>query len=762
MNIKSIFIKINGTVQGVGFRPFVFRLATSFKITGKVWNTEQGVSILAQGTDEILTSFVEQLKTSGPPLSSIKEITVESDISDYNYSDFSIVKSTGGGKPQVDITRDTAPCSHCISELNNPADRRYHHPFINCTDCGPRFTIIKSLPYDRKETTMAEFALCKECSEEFTDPSNRRFHAQPVCCNKCGPVLSLHDVDGKQIDSGNTVAEAIKLLADNAIIAIKGLGGFHLACRADSDKALNLLRSRKGREEKPFALMVKDSFIAEKYTIISDKEKKLLESCERPVVILQKRDAVENILSPLIAPGINTLGIMLPSTPLHYLLLDTDKYDILVMTSANYTSEPLCSENEDAMIRLHTIADAYLVHNRRIHIRIDDSIVRVIDNSPVIIRRARGYAPSPVPADTSVEGIIGLGGIMKSTVAVGRGESCYVSHYLGDASSIPVLNNYEQVLRHTMDILGVKPRVYAHDLHPGALTANLADKGVPVIKVQHHHAHAVACMGENHLKGKTICVVYDGLGMGTDGTIWGGEILLADRKSFERIGYCKPVPMPGGDAATLFPGRMALGALFNDYRQYSDTVCGWMDESERRAVISILESGIPLPYTSSMGRLFDACAAILDINRKQTYEGQPAIELESIVSKKEFASYDIQVDFDISGRGIINGPKILFYVLMDLINNIDPALIAARFHNTIVANTVSIVTQLAEKYDINSVCLCGGCFQNKVLFENCVSELKKKELHLYSHHLLSSGDECISYGQVLIAKENINVSCYTG
>lgn len=751
MNRRSISIDISGTVQGVGFRPFVFRMAQKHSITGKVWNSARGVSIIAQGLPDNIEAFVRSLQTSLPPLARISRMNVAPQDTFLETDAFSIEESSQGEKPLVDVTRDTAPCVACAAELFDQSNRRYRHPFINCTDCGPRFTIIKTLPYDRVSTTMADFAMCPACEGEYNDPADRRFHAQPVCCNVCGPRVALLDKNGASVQSADPVGDAVGLLAEGHILAVKGLGGFHLACRADSDEAVRRLRAKKGREEKPFALMVRNADAARRYAVLSQQELSLLESIERPIVLVNKKNGIPLSLS--VAPGLSTLGLMLPYTPIHHLLFDTDRFDILIMTSANYTDEPLCRDNEEAVRRLVGIADAFLVHDRDIHIRIDDSIARMLGNEPVLLRRARGYVPAPLPADFWVDGIVGLGGIMKSTVTVGRGSTAYVSQYLGTADTLQILDNIEFTLNHMISILGIMPTRYVCDLHPGGLAAHTADASVPLLKVQHHHAHAVACMAENRVQEKAICIVYDGMGLGDDGTIWGGEFLLADRKSYLRIGHCALLPMPGGDAATLFPGRMALAALYQHDRSLLDTACTWMDFAERSAVLALLKSDVPMPLTSSMGRLFDACAALLDVNRKQTYEGQPAIELEGIASSEESGSYESSVIFDLKQRYIINGPEILACALRDYTAGTHPSKVAARFHNTIADCTAFIAREAAAKYTSSAVCLSGGCFQNRLLFERTVSRLVESGLQPVVHRVLSPGDECVSFGQVIIAAQ---------
>lgn len=749
MKLKSVTIQVSGTVQGVGFRPFVYRIAKKYHIKGSVSNNASGVLIVAQSSAENIDTFIHALKTELPPLAQIGSFEVTSLNNFLSENSFCIQESSQGEKVLVDVTRDTSICSACLQELFDPADRRFRHPFINCTDCGPRYSIIKALPYDRPQTTMALFALCKQCEKQYRDPADRRFHAQPVCCNRCGPVLELRDRDGLVVASNDVVKETILLLTQGAIVAIKGIGGFHLACRADSEAAVGILRKRKGREEKPFALMVRDVEAAKKYVLLSESEQKLLESIERPIVICRKKQSAAP-LAESVAPRLPTLGIMLPYTPLHYLLFDTDAFDTLVMTSANYTHEPLCSDNDEALQRLYGIADYFCIHNRDIHVPLDDSIARVIDNKAMMMRRSRGYVPAPLPAGNDVNGIIGLGGILKSTVTVGRGRQCYVSQYLGTLDTVQNVNYGERVLKHLLGLLDVKPSLYVSDLHQTNIRPYELLESVPLIKVQHHHAHAIACMGENHVSEKCICVVYDGLGLGDDGAMWGGEIFVADRASYTRVAHCKYVGMPGGDAATYYPGRMALSMCMSGFKQYRDSLCPWIADQERSAVIEILSSGVNTPLTSSMGRLFDACAAILDICRYRTYEGQPAIECEAWADTHEHTRYDIEIGIN-NGLYCIDGPAILAQVIEDTKREYPIPKIAARFHNTIAAVTVEICQRIASEYGITTVCLSGGCFHNKLLTERIIEALQKAMLQPLVHRVLSPGDECISFGQVLYA-----------
>jgi hydrogenase maturation protein HypF len=751
METAAIHITISGTVQGFGFRPFVYKMAQKHRVGGFVCNSLQGVEIDASGRPSDLERFAADLQACPPPLARIAGFKSLPLTDAVEYQSFEIKQSRLGDQPQLDITRDSATCEACVSELRSADDRRHRHAFINCTDCGPRYSIIKGLPYDRAATTMAPFEMCPACRAEYENPADRRFHAQPVCCPRCGPQLQLLDNQGNEVSVSDPVTGTIARLVRGEIMAVKGLGGFHLACRADLDQTVALLRQRKRREQKPLAIMARDLAAAGRYALISDREAGLLQSIERPIVILEKNPGAPSLAAEL-APRVNTLGIMLPYTPLHHLLFDTADYDVLVMTSANLSSEPICIDTAEAVAKLNGIADGYLTHNRLINVRMDDSIVRTLAGEPVLLRRSRGYVPDPLPADCDVDGIVALGGIMKATVTVGRGSSCYVSQYLGSADSVATLESRDDTLRHLLGLLGVKPELQVCDLHPLGLTAggdvNTVDNRL--IRVQHHHAHAVACMAENRVSGKAVCVVYDGLGLGEDGTIWGGEILIADRSGYQRFGHWKVGPMPGGDAATLNPGRMAIGALWARLGREVDGLCPWMAEDERRAAVELVAADVNCPVTSSMGRLFDAAAAILDVCRRQSYEGQPAIELEGRVDRYETGSYDVPLE-RLRGSVRLDGPALLLQVLQDRLRGEPVGRIAARFHRAIAGATAQAALAAAAAADVETVCLSGGCFMNAILAGHTISLLKKAGLNPLVHRILSPGDECVSFGQAIIA-----------
>jgi hydrogenase maturation protein HypF len=750
MAYSCSLITIKGTVQGVGFRPFVYRTAKFNAITGEVRNDTSGIVITAYGEKRHLDNFIESLKKTAPPLAKIKSFDVTKGPAGIVPSEFIISESCRGQTAEIDIARDTAVCPACLSEMYDKNNRRYLHPFINCTDCGPRYTIIKGLPYDRPKTTMASFVMCATCRKEYQDPSNRRFHAQPICCNECGPKLTLTDSRGVLVTDNNPVLAAIDLLACGKILAIKGIGGFHLAGRADSSDVAAELRLKKRREEKPFALMVENIDSARRFVFISEDERALLESPERPIVILKKLPACAGI-APEIAPGLTTLGIMLPYTPLHYQLFQDYRISTLVMTSANLSDEPIIHNDEHAFASLGAIADAFLTHDRAIHLRNDDSIVRIMTSGPLILRRSRGYVPEPILSPVNVEGVIALGGVLKSTIAVGRKNDCYLSHYIGSIETVEELDALDAAVSHLTHALSVTPTTYACDLHPQSLVGSYAEKsGLPVVKIQHHHAHAAACMAENEVEKESLAIVFDGTGYGEDGRIWGGEILHATYNGFSRLGHVSYLLLPGGDEAIRNPGRIALAALFKIIGDSAADAFPWMAEVEKRAVLDMVKSGTNCVLSSGMGRLFDAVSALLGVCAKRTYEGQPAIMLEGIADALEKGAYGSPLSIEEEGV-LIDGAALLFEVYEDIKNGAAASKVAGRFHNTLAQATAAAAVIASQLCECKTVCLSGGVFQNAFLVERLVPLLKQAGLTPMLHRRTPPNDECISYGQLVIA-----------
>lgn len=741
-------ITIRGAVQGVGFRPFVYRAAQAHGIAGTVCNDGQGVEITAWGTTENMARFETSLRQDAPPLSAIRSYESMTLSKTPALEGFRILETEQTNVSHAEAARDTAVCDDCIAEMRDPSNRRFRHAFINCTNCGPRYTLIQKLPYDRPATTMATFAMCPDCREEYENPLDRRFHAQPVCCPNCGPQLRFCDSHGTRIESGDPIRNCVEMLSQGGIVAIKGIGGFHLACRADSAQAVKELRIRKRREEKPFAIMVKNAQTAKAFADLKAEEIRLLESPERPIVLVKKR-AGAIPLPEEIAPHVASYGLFLPYAPLHHLLFDEAPYSALVMTSANRTEEPIIHQNEDAVANLADIADFFLLHNRDILLRNDDSISRVVGGAPQLLRRARGFVPEPLPAGVDVNGIVATGGILKSTVTVGRADRCFVSQYLGNLESLEVLDNFESVLSHLLSLLQVKPEVFAADMHPSSLGRKVAeDSGLPVEFIQHHHAHAAACLAENGVDEPALAIVYDGTGYGSDGTIWGGEFLLMEGAEFRRAGHWAPMPMPGGDSAVMNPGRMALGALHSELGKQIVDRCSWLPDSEAKAVLALLAG--PCPITSSVGRLFDSLAAMLGLCNTRSYEGQPAMLLEGIADSKEMQAYPCPIE-EVNGILVLRGPALLVRALAEIEQHEKPSAIAARFQNAVARTSAIAAVRLLQAHGLTRVCLSGGCFQNVELTENLASILRGQGITVYTHRMISPNDEGISYGQVVIA-----------
>lgn len=754
MPIVSRIITISGIVQGVGFRPFVARVAQSLGVKGTVANTANGVRINAQGSDEVIQEFITTIRNDPPTLARIDQIDIISSANTVSYNSFDIIESGPGLKPTVEIAPDTAVCQKCLQEMRSADDRRRDHPFINCTECGPRYSITYRIPYDRHNTAMNQFAMCPACADEYNDQLSRRYHAQPVCCPDCGPRLRLLDNKGEEVRGESIVETVKKLLLSEKIVAIKGIGGFHLACLASSISAVERLRNSKSRNVKPFACMVRDLEAAYRYAVVSSSDSKLLSNYRAPIVLLEKSAACDTLL-PQVAPGLSNIGLMLPYTPLHHLLFLDAPYDCLVMTSANEQGEPMYIDDHEITSRKDITFDAVLTHDRPVAVRLDDSVVRPATDGCIILRRGRGYVPSSIKVPFDVEGIVGLGGQMKNSITIGSGRNCFISEYMGTTDSVLVINECVKTLGRLSQMLQVVPQLYVNDLHPSGIESRLIDNDVPSVRVQHHHAHVAACMGEHALAGKVIGVCYDGTGAGDDGTLWGSEIFVADYTYYERRAHLSEIPLVGNDAAIENPARLAL-AVCADTGYNNERIVPWMDPQERDVVLSLFKKPKFTSQSTGMGRLFDACAAITGICRKRTYEGQPAIELEGCADRFCRDFYPISVTQSDSNC-IMDARSILFSVISDRDAGVAPSVIAARFHNTIVEMTVQCVKIIAGVTGIDQVVLSGGCFGNRILLERTIERLRNEWFNVYYHKQLPPGDENISLGQVLIAaamKEN--------
>ncbi|MCB2179810.1 carbamoyltransferase HypF [bacterium] len=758
-------IHINGIVQGVGFRPFVFNLAESYGLKGWVRNTSAGVDIEVDGTPEQLAGFEEDLQALAPPLSKIDEFSTLR-IAAQGFDTFSITHSENDPNAFVPISPDVTICDDCLEELYDPADRRYRYPFINCTNCGPRFTIIKDIPYDRPYTTMADFPMCPDCREEYENPRDRRFHAQPVACPECGPHIWL-SYDGETA-SGLNEEDALQktrgLLTEGKILAIRGLGGFHLACDATNPGAVATLRKRKFRVGKPFAVMFPSVEAIEKHCDVTKAERELITSRERPIVIVHKKP--ESTIDSEVTPGQKTLGVMLPYTPLHALLLEEAPGfpDALVMTSGNLSDEPIATENLEAKTRLQTLADAFLLHNRDIYIRCDDSVVRAVNHptkgeSIYLMRRSRGYAPNPIRTKWDMPQILAGGPALKNTFCLTKGTYAFLSHHIGDLDNFETLTAYQEGIAHFERLFRISPEHLAYDLHPDYLSTRYiiqraGEENLPALGIQHHHAHIAACMAENDLPPDepVIGISFDGTGYGTDGTIWGGEILLSSYTQFERSFHLQAVPLPGGDAATKEPWRFALSMLQHAGIPWEEDLPPV--QFTPAEMLPILEQQIKkrinAPLTSSMGRLFDAAAAIAGVREAVSYEAQAAIEFEAMVNPVE----DGQYDYEIVNRAI--DPSILIQQMVsDVRQNLPLPNIAAKFHHTIARMSLDTSRALREQHNIHRVALSGGVWQNMVLLEETISLLKKDNFEVFIHSKVPANDGGLSLGQAVIAYHSI-------
>ncbi len=762
-------IEISGVVQGVGFRPFLFGLARVHHLCGHVSNTASGVALFIQGAPKDLEAFLLDIPEKKPLLSQISRM-VSTDTPPLDLADFTIAKSRDARTRSALISPDVGVCPDCLKEMQDPADRRFEYPFINCTNCGPRYTIIRDIPYDRPKTSMKSFTMCPDCRKEYEDPLNRRFHAQPNACPVCGPHVFLLNNKGKQVDGNNpaqAVALAARFLSQGKIVAIKGLGGFHLAVDAANATAVNLLRQRKKRPHKPFALMAARDSSLFNHVCMDGDEKALLGSCHRPIVLLRKKTFPQSAgtgLAPNLAPDNLCLGIMLPYTPLHCLLLDKGP-DILVMTSGNRSGDPLSIDNADALDAFSHIADYFLLHNRDIYFRADDTIARIQQGNVRFLRRSRGYAPLPVditpPADDGLGHILGCGAGMKSAICLTRDRYAFLSPHIGDLESMQAHNFYNATIEHMQKILDIRPVCVAHDLHPGYFSTQFAKllrrQGLPLIGVQHHHAHALSCMAENHLDGKVLALTLDGTGLGTDGHIWGGEVLACTYDGFERRARLNYLPMPGGDAAVTAPWRMAVSLLYKVYGPgMADLDIPFVRSLDKRKLaflIQMMDRQVNSPLTSSTGRLFDAVSALLIICHEVSHDSQAAIALEAAADLEESAStaYPFGMKTGADGCWIMDAGPWVRQMVADIKCSVPRGRIAARFHLTLSGMMVDAVARVGQKTGLDRVVLSGGVFNNDTVFSRITGMLEAKGFKVYTHSRVPCGDGGIALGQAMAA-----------
>jgi hydrogenase maturation protein HypF len=743
---RRVQVRVDGTVQGVGFRPFVFRLAEDLSLGGWVRNDERGVLCEVEGAPESVASFLARLGAEAPPLAVVERVQAQ-DVAPTGAGGFAIVASARRGAPSAPVTPDTATCEDCLAELFDPADRRFRYPFINCTNCGPRFTIVRDVPYDRPRTTMAGFEMCERCRAEYDDPRDRRFHAQPNACPVCGPSVRLLDRGAAEV-AGDPLAAAAGALRDGRILAVKGLGGYHLACRADDEAAVGALRAAKHREDRPFALMVRDLGAARALVELGDAETTLLRSPERPIVLAPRRPG--GAVAASVAPRVPELGLLLPYTPLHHLLV-ADTGLALVMTSGNVSDEPIAFRDEDALARLAGIAELFLVHDRPIQTRTDDSVVRVAAGRPLLLRRSRGHVPAAVALPAPVaRPTLGCGAELKNTVCLARGDRAWPGHHIGDLKNLETLGSFREAVEHLGRLLAVTPEVVAHDLHPDYLSTAWAreQEGVRLVGVQHHHAHLAACLAEHGETGDAVGAIFDGTGLGTDGTVWGGELLVGGAAGFRRAGHLRRVRLPGGDEAIRQPWRMACAWLVEALGPDPQPLAT-VAPDRWAAVARMAHTGFAAPWTTSAGRLFDAVAALCGLRVEVTYEGQAAVELEAVAEPRERAAYPLPLSG--SDPLVLDARETVRRVVADLGAGAPTGVVAARFHTGVAAATAEACARLAEAAGLDVVVLSGGVFQNRLLLERTTADLRRRGLRVLVPERLPPNDGGIAYGQVAVA-----------
>jgi hydrogenase maturation protein HypF len=735
MRIK---LEIIGAVQGVGFRPFVYRLAKELDLRGWIINTPEGVKIEVEG--ENLDVFLKRLQEEKPPLAYIYSISFEY-AEEVGYTDFEIKESHSEGKREVFILPDVGTCDECLKEVFDPKDRRYMYPFTNCTHCGPRFTIIEKLPYDRPNTTMKVFEMCQECEREYNDPTNRRFHAQPNACPECGPRVFLYDKEGNLLgESEEAIDLAIQAVKEGKIVAVKGIGGFHLICDATNEKAVNTLRMRKRRQEKPFAVMFKSLQQLKEYACPTNLEEALLSSPQKPIVLIEK---VQHSLPETIAPGLKRIGAFLPYSPLHYIILS--KLDVpIVATSGNYSEEPIVKDNEEALNKLSEIADLILVHNREIKRRCDDSVVKVVGGIPLPIRRSRGYAPLPIKLPYKLKNkILATGGMLKNTFAIAWNDKVFISQHVGDVENYQTLKSFEEMVFDLMNLYQFEPEVVVCDMHPRYETTKWAkffseERNIPLLKVQHHYAHILSCMAENGIEDEVLGIAWDGTGYGEDGTLWGGEFLVCHYKTYKRAYHFKPFRLIGGEKAVKEPRRVALSLLLELFGEKAIDFNLPFDRKELEMLFNAWSKGINSPFSSSVGRLFDAVCSLLGIRHINNYEGQSAMILEDLYNPtiKDHYSYSIE------GQ-IIDWRTTILEILQDK----EREKVPSRFINTLA----KIALDIARRVGIEKVCLSGGVMQNDALVSKIKEGLTKDGFWVYTHQKVPANDGGLCLGQVAYA-----------
>jgi hydrogenase maturation protein HypF len=757
---RRVSARVEGTVQGVGFRPYVYRLAAELGLGGHVRNDERGVEIEIEGAAEAVTSFLERLPAEAPPMAAVERVLTTEEPPRGERA-FAIEESAGGGEPEALVSPDSATCEDCLAELFDPADRRHRYPFINCTNCGPRFTIVRGVPYDRPLTTMAGFEMCERCRAEYEDPLDRRFHAQPNACPACGPRAWLAGAGGEEIPTGDPIEAAARALRDGRIVAIKGIGGFHLACRAADETAAAALRTHKHREDKPFALMAPDLGAARGLIVMEVGEEELIVSRERPIVV--GRRVEPTVVAPSVAPLSPDLGVMLPYSPLHHLLL-ADLAEPLVMTSGNVSDEPIAYRDGDALERLAGIADLLLLHDRPIETRTDDSVLRSTASGPVMMRRSRGYVPASLDLPLRTPPLLACGAELKNTFCVAKGARAWVGHHIGDLENFETLSSFREGVEHFERLFAVDPVAVAHDMHPEYLSTKYAleREGVELVAVQHHHAHLAACLAEHGEQGPALGAIYDGTGYGPDGTIWGGELLAGGLGGYERAGLLWPTRLPGGAAAIRQPWRMACAWLAQAGGEQRPllppALQGEVEPARWEEVCELLRSGVASPPTTSMGRLFDAVAAICGVRAAVNYEGQAAAELEAVADLREPRDYPlplVEAGPEHGGALLLDARALVLAVSEGAAAGAPLGELSARFHNAVASATALALERQAERLGIGTVVLSGGVFQNRLLLERTRERLAAGALRVLVPRRLPPNDGGIAFGQAAVSAASI-------
>ncbi len=747
-------IHVAGIVQGVGFRPYVYRLATERHLAGQIANTSSGVVIEVEGAEEVVDDFLSSLPVQAPPLAMLTDIRVV-EIHHTGKSEFCILPSDPSASARTLISPDIATCDDCLRELFGPADRRYHYPFINCTNCGPRFSIVRGIPYDRPQTSMSVFPMCPRCRAEYENPRNRRFHAQPNACWECGPQLEFCDSRGQRLSVEDPIAEAVARLQAGDIVAVKGLGGFHLAVDAMNSGAVERLRERKRRIEKPFAVMVSNIETASQFCLVSAEERELLCLPQRPIVLLPRGNP--RSLADSVAPFNPYVGIFLPYTPIHHLLFKDSRLQALVMTSGNLSEEPIAIRNSEAVARLGDIADWFLLHNREILLRCDDSVVRRTGGRTRQIRRSRGFVPIPIFLKREFPPTLAVGGELKNTICLLREREAFLSQHIGDLENVESYKFFQEAVDHLQRILEIRPGIVAYDLHPDYFSTRWARalSGMQTVGVQHHHAHIASCMAENHLEGRVIGFALDGTGYGTDGRIWGGEVLLADYMDFERAAHLAYVPLPGGAAAIREPWRMAVSHLWAslgpDLLKLPIPFIRQIPRAKVLTVLRMIERQVNSPLTSSCGRLFDAVAALVNLRHEVNYEAQAAVELEMC---RDEAAAGQPYPFGLNEAGDllqVDSRPLFRAIVEDLLRGATTGEISQRFHDGLVEALAAIARILRKRTSLNIVCLSGGTFQNACLANGLEQQLRGEGFEVYTHSQVPAGDGGISLGQAVVA-----------